>query len=131
AEQPPSLRQRESRDVAAVDPDHVEDMIRRLAVPFDFTIEDHVGDGQCRNRGGDAGKRLLLSCTRVEAYDVALFEGDEANPVVFPLEGPLRAGEPFLCERGGHRLDPLRERETSRWTGAVGFGHAGEVTPRV
>src|SRR5262245_26489031 len=83
---------RERHHVASVDPEHVEDVIVRLALtaprPRRFAIEDHVVHGELRYRAKH-GRMLTVErqlVAREQPDLVAVLEGEHANAVELALE---------------------------------------------
>jgi len=108
AQQRAPALQRQRRDVAIVQAHDVEHVIAdRSRTPRHLAVEDHVADGELRNRVTDRGEVLGQPVAREQADVAAVLECEETNAIELALEDPLGIGEALLRERRGHRFDPV------------------------
>ena len=75
--------------------------------PRKFAIENHVLNGELRNRRGYRRAVLRQLLARQETDVGPLAECQQADSVELPLENPLRTGEALLRQGRRHRLHPF------------------------
>src|SRR5215469_4063040 len=102
--------QRQQRYIAAIEPQHVENVIDSpFPTPGNFAIEDDFSHRQLQKRLRNRRAILRETIARQEAYLVPLTEGQKPDPMKLAFEDPLRPSKPFLGEGRRHRLDPRGE----------------------
>src|SRR5207245_4025062 len=96
-----------------------EYVVAGVGGPRGFAVEDQVVRRQVRDGRGDSWKVLRQPVARQQADIRPVLERQQADAIELALEDPLGPGEPRLCERRRHRLDPV-----GKWR----FGHGGRRT---
>ena len=120
-----SLVERQQRNIAAIEPQQVENVISdAIPAPGNFAVEDDLSYGQTLQRLPKRGAILRETIAGQQAYIVSPAKGDDPDSIKLAFKDPPRPGKAFLGEGRPHRFDPFGKGHERNYDGFKPFAIA-------